>query len=253
MKELENRINSVELCEIINRFRVEEKTKTEKDKKVIVLQHKSLMEKIRKELEVMEKLGITNGQNILLVKYTDKKGETRPCYSLNASGMRQILNSESVYVRAKTEEYITKLEKENRELQNTDISTLIKRIESLEKQNTASTKRIESLEKQVRILSANPNNYKEFKSLTSWLKEYGIPTNKANEILVELKIMKRDKDGYSLGDYVPTTWGVVKLVQGTNRVYWSAIGFEKIIPKIQKKWDQKKLVSGQYEQAKMEI
>ena len=48
MKELENRINSVELCEIINRFRVEERSKKEKDKKVIVLQHKDLMKKIKK-------------------------------------------------------------------------------------------------------------------------------------------------------------------------------------------------------------
>ena len=95
----EIRINSVELCELINQLRKEEKGEGAK-----VLLHKSLMEKIRKELETMEKLGITNGQNILLVEYTDKKGETRPCFSLNASGMRQILNSESVYVRCKTEE-----------------------------------------------------------------------------------------------------------------------------------------------------
>ena len=65
----------------------------------------------------MEKLGLNNGGNISLVEYTDKKGETRPCFSLNASGMRQILNSESVYVRCKTEEYITKLETKNRQLQ----------------------------------------------------------------------------------------------------------------------------------------
>ena len=187
----------------------------------------------------MENLGLGGQRNISPSSYVNSQNKKQPCYSLNASGMRQILNSESVYVRAKTEEYITKLENKNRELQNTDISLLIKRIESLEKQ--------------VRILSANPNNYKEFKSLTKWLEGYNIPTNKANEILIELGIMKRDKDGYSLGDYVDTTWGVVKPVQGTNRVYWSAIGFEKIIPKIKEKWEQKKLVSEQYEQAKMAI
>ena len=226
MKELENRINSVELCEIINEFRIEEKGSKAKK-----LEHKDLMKKIRKELEIMDKINLSNEGKISPVEYIDKKGETRPCYSLNASGMRQILNSESVYVRCKTEEYITKLENKNRELQNTDISLLIKRIETLEKQ--------------VRILSANPNNYKEFKSLTSWLGKYNIPTNKANEILIELRIMKRDKDGYSLGDYVDTTWGVVKPVQGTNRVYWSAIGFEKILPKIKERWEQRQLASGQ--------
>ena len=112
MELLENRINSVELCEIINEFRIEEKG-TEAKK----YEHKDLMKKIRKELETMEKLGLNNGGNISLVEYTDKKGETRPCFSLNASGMRQILNSESVYVRCKTEEYITKLETKNRQLQ----------------------------------------------------------------------------------------------------------------------------------------
>lgn len=112
MELLENRINSVELCEIINEFRIEEKGTEAKR-----YEHKDLMKKIRKELETMEKLGLNNGGNISLVEYTDKKGETRPCFSLNASGMRQILNSESVYVRCKTEEYITKLETKNRQLQ----------------------------------------------------------------------------------------------------------------------------------------
>ena len=112
MELLESRINSVELCELINGLRKEEKGENAK-----VLRHDSLMAKVRKELETMEKLGITNHQNILEVDYTDKKGETRPCFSLNASGMRQILNSESVYVRCKTEEYIANLEEKNKQLQ----------------------------------------------------------------------------------------------------------------------------------------
>ena len=112
MKELENRINSVELCELINQLRKEEKGEGAK-----VLLHKSLMEKIRKELETMEKLGLGAEQNILPGSFKDKQNQERPCFSLNASGMRQILNSESVYVRCKTEEYITKLEEKNKQLQ----------------------------------------------------------------------------------------------------------------------------------------
>lgn len=111
MEQLEQRITSIELCELINKLRVEEKGEEAK-----VLMHKELMKKIRKELEIIEKLGLNNERNISLVKYKDKKGELRPCYSLNASGMRQILNSESTYVRVKTEEYIAKLEKENKNL-----------------------------------------------------------------------------------------------------------------------------------------
>ena len=83
MEQLEQRITSVELCELINKLRVEEKGEDAK-----VLMHKELMKKIRKELEIIEKLGLSNERNISLVKYKDKKGEFRPCYSLNASGMR---------------------------------------------------------------------------------------------------------------------------------------------------------------------
>lgn len=113
MERLEQRITSVELCKIINELRREEKGENAKG-----LLHKSLMEKIRKELQIMKNLGLNNQQNILLVDYKDSKGEKRPCYSLNASGMRQILNSESTYVRCKTEEYIKKLENENEKLKS---------------------------------------------------------------------------------------------------------------------------------------
>ena len=112
MKMLESRINSVELCELINQLRKEEKGESAK-----VLLHKSLMEKIRKELETMEKLGLGGEQNILPSSYINSQNKEQPCFSLNASGMRQILNSESVYVRCKTEEYITKLEEKNKQLQ----------------------------------------------------------------------------------------------------------------------------------------
>jgi hypothetical protein len=112
MEMLESRINSVELCELINQLRKEEKGESAK-----VLLHKSLMEKIRKELETMEKLGLGGEQNILPSSYINSQNKEQPCFSLNASGMRQILNSESVYVRCKTEEYITKLEEKNKQLQ----------------------------------------------------------------------------------------------------------------------------------------
>lgn len=111
MEQLEQRITSMELCELINKLRVEEKGEEAK-----VLMHKELMKKIRKELEIIEKLGLNAERNISLGEYKDKNNQSRPCYSLNASGMRQILNSESTYVRVKTEEYIAKLEEENNKL-----------------------------------------------------------------------------------------------------------------------------------------
>ena len=111
----ELRITSVELVDIINQFREEEfeilKEKgLSKKANYTELQHKSFMTKINKELETLKTLGLSNEQNILLVEYTDKKGEQRPCYSLNRDGMLQMLNSESAIVRAKTIEYINELE-----------------------------------------------------------------------------------------------------------------------------------------------
>ena len=106
----ELRITSVELVDIINQFReIEAGTLGNKAK---VLAHGDFSKKIRKELEVLKSLGLDNQGNISLVEYTDKKGETRPCYSLNRDGMLQMLNSESTLVRYKTIEYINKLEKE---------------------------------------------------------------------------------------------------------------------------------------------
>lgn len=121
MEFLEQRINSVELCELINMFRVEEKG--DKAKKY---EHYDLMKKIRKELETMEKLGLDGHGNISLSSYINSQNKEQPCYSLNASGMRQILNSESTYVRCKTEEYIAKLEKQNKQLQTAIGNTLEK-------------------------------------------------------------------------------------------------------------------------------
>ncbi len=98
----EVRITSVELIEMINTFRSEEGNTSEKE-------HSDLMKSIRKEIEVLEGVGINQG-NFSPVTYIDKKGETRPCYSLNKSGALQMLNKESAVVRYKTVQYIEKLE-----------------------------------------------------------------------------------------------------------------------------------------------
>ena len=111
MEQLEQRITSMELCELINKLRVEEKGEEAKQ-----IKHCDLMRKIKKEVETMEKLDLNAERNISLGEYKDQNNQSRFCYSLNASGMRQILNSESTYVRVKTEEYIAKLEKENNKL-----------------------------------------------------------------------------------------------------------------------------------------
>ena len=110
--ESETRINSVELVEIINQFRQLEGKSD--------LLHKNFMAKIKKEVETLESLGLSNQLNFKLVEYVDKKGENRPCYSLNKNGMLQMLNSESALVRFKTVEYVEKLEEENKKLRKLD-------------------------------------------------------------------------------------------------------------------------------------
>lgn len=124
-------MTSLELTELINKFRQEE-GKGAKD-------HSDYLKVIRKEVETLEKLGISNEGNFSLVKkgYKDKKGEWRPCYMLSKFGIMTLLNRESALVRYKTQQYITELEKRNAELSNAvninlDNRVMLKLIETLD-------------------------------------------------------------------------------------------------------------------------
>ena len=114
-----NTIKSTELVEIINEFRRVE-SEVNKDKRYVELQHKSFIEKIRKEIDTLNMLGINTEQNILPSKYKDSTGRNLVCFELDRDGMLQMLNSESAYVRRKTIEYINKLESEIKE-QNKEV------------------------------------------------------------------------------------------------------------------------------------
>ena len=113
----ELRITSVELVDIINQFREEEfnilkeKGLNKKDK-YAELKHKNFIAKINKELETLKTLDLGGGQNILPTTYIDSQDKEQPCYTLNRDGMLQMLNSESAIVRAKTIDYINKLEQQ---------------------------------------------------------------------------------------------------------------------------------------------
>lgn len=106
MNELSNNkclMNHAELCELINKLRAEEGNRKE-------LRSHTLIEKIRKEVETMKKLGLSTEQNFLFSEYKDKSGKTNPTFLMNRDGILQIASSESVYVRAKIIEYINALE-----------------------------------------------------------------------------------------------------------------------------------------------
>ena len=185
MEQLEQRITSMELCELINELRVEEKGEEAK-----VLIHCDLMKKIKKELEIMKKLGLNAEGNISLGEYKDQNNQSRSCYSLNASGMRQILNSESTYVRVKTEEYIAKLEKENKNLKEKVqdsylIEDPIKRAERwIEEQKEK--QRIEEENKILAPKGEYTDNVLQAEGLittTDMAKDFGMSARKLNGIL----------------------------------------------------------------------
>lgn len=79
MELLENRINSVELCELINEFRIEEKG-TEVKK----YEHKDLMKKIRR-------ISKGNDKDFNLTHYINSQNKKQPCFSLNANGLQKLL------------------------------------------------------------------------------------------------------------------------------------------------------------------
>lgn len=121
-------ITSLELLEQINFFR-------EKEGKKRPLQHKTLLNIIRDELE--EEI---NEQKILPVNYIDKKGEDRPMYILPLEQAKQVLMRESKFVRRSVINYIKNLEKiiENNnkiylEKQGKELTELKNRVELLEK------------------------------------------------------------------------------------------------------------------------
>lgn len=96
-------MTSLEVVELINNFRKEEGNE-------VVKEHRDFMKSIRKEIETLERSGITNGGNFSLVSYIDAKGEERPCFKMNKAGIMQMLNKESALVRYKTQQYIESLE-----------------------------------------------------------------------------------------------------------------------------------------------
>ena len=104
-------IKSNELVDIINSFRLVEAEAL--GEKYIELRHDSLMAKIETEITGMKKLGISL-QNFLVSTYINSRGKEYPCYLLNRDSMLQMLMSESIFVRAKTIEYINKLEEDNK-------------------------------------------------------------------------------------------------------------------------------------------
>ena len=180
-------IKSTDLVDIVNEFRKEEfdalKTKgLNKKAKYTKLQHYSFMEKIRKELEVLETIGLDGEKNFLLAKYNDKQGKERDCYELTRDGMLQMLNSESALVRYKTIQYIDKLEED------------VKQLELNNKQLTEIAESDE--EREERIRKANIVNYSVYNIKKRLLEcdytNIEATVNKIIEIHEDMYVKERD-------------------------------------------------------------
>ena len=103
-------MTSVELCEVINKFRTEEGIKTQ-------LQHNNLMKSIRKEIETIENAGYEGLVNFYQSSYINNQNKKQPCFALTKQGTMLMLNKESTLVRYKTQEYIEELEYRNKIMQ----------------------------------------------------------------------------------------------------------------------------------------
>ena len=102
-------MTSLELVDLINKFRKEETELGDKTYKEV--RHDNLMSNIRKEIETMQSLGLEkDALNFKGISYKDKYGRDKPCYELTRDGALQILNKESTYVRVATIKYINSLE-----------------------------------------------------------------------------------------------------------------------------------------------
>ena len=103
-KEPKETITSLELLELINKFRIEDVNKTK-------LEHKDLLKAIRNEFRKQ----IGEGK-ISPTSYKDNWNRNQPKFDLTLKQSLRLLTKESIEVREKVFDYIEKLEKQNQML-----------------------------------------------------------------------------------------------------------------------------------------
>ena len=95
-------MTSLEVVDLINKFRLEEGNTTEK-------LHKTFLRDIRNEIKTLENVGISTEYNFVLSSYNDGT-RNYTMYELRKPAIMQMLNKESALVRYKTQQYIEALE-----------------------------------------------------------------------------------------------------------------------------------------------
>ena len=192
---------SPEVVDMINRFRAEEGNRK-------VLRHKSFMASTRKEIEALKNAGVeVNGQNILLVEYTDKKGEKRPCYRMNRFWIMQMCNKESALVRFKTQQYIEALENRLKQQQVITAEQIVQMVNEAVK--TAIAPLIEKLTASKEAPKTRTANFRTLPTVTKIAKPFGMTGTDANKILEENGIIRRSDNGKGsiLNEEYEDRWG----------------------------------------------
>ena len=192
---------STEVVDLINKFRAEEGNKK-------VLRHKSFMASTRKEIEALKNAGVeVNGQNILLVEYTDKKGEKRPCYKMSKNWVLQMCNKESALVRFKTQQYIEALENRLKQQQVITAEQITQMINEAVK--TAVAPLIEKLTAPKEAPKTRTANFKTLPAVSKIAKPFGMTGKDANKILDENGIIRRSDNGKGsiLNEEYEDRWG----------------------------------------------
>ena len=140
-------MTSLEIVNLINKFREEEGNTTKKE-------HKDFMKSIRNEIETLKGVGIKAEGNFSLGSYIDKNNQERPCYKMNKSGIMQMLNKESALVRYKTQQYIEALENKLKQDPYQHLSTEMKAL-------IMHDKKIQAVQKEVTSVKDDLNEFKD--------------------------------------------------------------------------------------------
>lgn len=221
----DGRITSVELCELINVFRIEEGNETK-------LLHKTLLESIRTEVEALKKADISSEQNFLPTYYDDLQGKQRPCFSLSDNGVLEMLNKESAVVRYKTVEYIKKLKlaKQDSYMIEDPAERARRWAEEYEERRRLSEE--VNIKNQL-IGELKPKadytdtilKSKDLVTITQISKDYGMTGQEMNKLLYELGVQYKESGqwllyrdyqsmGYTMSETVPITYS--NGMQGTK-------------------------------------
>lgn len=220
----EQRISSIDLVNLINEFR-----KAEQGEKYKELKHYVFLKKIKKECETLKILGLGNEENFIAVDYEDKKGEKRPCYSIDKNGMLMLLNSESTFVRYKTTEYIENLEQKLKVIE-TPSYMIDDRVERAKVWITEEEARqalaLENREQKEELKELRPKGVffdlvlenKKYLNISDIAREFGLSGRKLNQILKDKGVQVKGENGkWTLTDEFENN-GYTKILLKTNPI-----------------------------------